>query len=186
MDIKIKPDDKLSFFLTPEQGEEVREAILQQIDTSFRVYVRETVGMHYPNVHNFLTGQRRISIQNFLKLLSGTRIELGECTLHIILENLGGGIVKTVDLPTIEETLSSLEGSELDPLLPNSQMEPESSQTQKEESRQPTSHAQEQSSPSSSSGKHLEELKTALGSRSWEQAEKSSDKSSNKSDSQQN
>lgn len=152
MKFSIPPDDKVSFLLTPEQGELIREFIVQQIDVSFRYYVISVVGMHYPNVSSILSGKRRLSISHLRRLLSGTRIEVEECILSFTLENLGGGIVENVDSPTLEEMLSLHEENQLD--------------------------MDDQEDTSSQSEKPLDGLKTLLGSRSWENPDESYDSSS--------
>lgn len=152
MKFNVPPDDKVSFLLTPEQGDMIREFIIQQIDVSFRYYVMEVIGMHYPNVSSILSGKRRLSISHLRRLLSGTRIDVEQCSLSFTLENLGGGIVEPASSPTLEEMLSSHE---------EEQWEPDN-----------------QEDTTSQSEKPLEGLKTLLGSRSWENPEESSDSSS--------
>lgn len=165
----IETTDKTTFCITPEQGNQIREAITQQIDVSFRYYIQTKVGLEDSNVSAILSGKRNTTVGMLRRLLSGTRIEVESCTLNFTLENTSGGIVKTVDLPTLEEMLFLQEQNE-------------SGQNQETEHPfQPLLNKASSPSPnpSSSSEKPQGRLKTLLGSRSWEKTEESSDSSSN-------
>lgn len=150
LNLPLNRASKTSFYLTPEQGNKIRELIVLQIDTSFRYYINNKVGLADSNVSAILNGKRPLSISMLEKILSGTRITLAQCTLNFTLENVSGGIVPYVPSPTIEEMLYSQEIGQLD-----------------EENNV--------SDQSSQSGKGQGKLKTLLGSRSWENPEESSD-----------
>lgn len=147
--IPLMTSARTTFTLSPEQGNQLRELILLQITTSFRHYVNETVGLADSNVSAILSGKRPLSLFMLQKILSGTRMELVECTLNFTLENTAGGIVPRVQSQTIEEMLSSQEMNESDQEPPLD--------------------------PSLPLVKDQGKLKTLLGIRSWENPDASSD-----------
>ena len=152
MEIHLTLPEKTSFKLTPEQGNQIREAIMQQIDVSFTYYIEKVVMMHRTNVTSILSGNRVTSIDNLRKILSGTRIEVTQCTTSITLENISGGIVPTADSVTLEEMLSYQEDNGLDHTDP-----------------------QDSQDPSLESEKPQGKLRTLLDSPLWENPEESSE-----------
>lgn len=170
MIFNVQITDKTSFTLTPEEGSRIRELITQQIDVSFREYIRRKTGMEDSNVSAILNGKRNLTIGMLRKLISGTRMEIEDCTLNFTLENTSGGIVQTAVLPTLEEMLFLQEQNESgENEVPDIYSEPTQPKIK------PDSPSPDQSSSSETpQGK----LKTLLASRSWEKTEESSDSSS--------
>ena len=107
MQFSIKVNPKQAFWLTPEDGARIREAITSQITTSFRYYVNHTVGLQISNITNSLNGNRKITLDTLIRLLSGTRIELSPCLITFTLENTSGGIVPIAGSPIQDAMLSS-------------------------------------------------------------------------------
>lgn len=104
--IKSAPEHT-SVLLTEQEGSDLREMIVTQIDTSFAFYIEQYVGMHYSNVHAYLTGKKAISLKNLIKLLSGTPIQVKECITILTLEKNYGEDAQNATFIGIEETLSS-------------------------------------------------------------------------------
>lgn len=148
MIIEVPTSKKVSFLLTAEQGSQIRDLIVQQIDCSFRYYVREVLGLHNSNVSSILSGKRVTSIENLEKLISGTNLEVVECSVKLTLENVYGENAPHADSLTTEEMLSSPEEIGSDHI----------------------SH-QDLEDPSSVSEKPQGRLKTLLDTRSWENPE---------------
>lgn len=161
MKIELPISKKVSFLLTPEQGNIIRDLIIQQIDVSFRYYVSEVLNMHASNVSSILSGKRVTSIENLEKLISGTNLEITECLVKFTMENVYGDNVRPADLLTTEEMLSSAEEIGSDHLSP-----------------------QCSNTPSSLSEKPQGKLRTLLATRSWENPEENSEKSSGESNTQ--
>lgn len=155
MKITVPITKSTSFYLTPEQGTQIRDAIMMQIDVSFTFYIEKVVQMHRPNISTILAGNRVTTINNLRKLLSGTRIEIQECVMSFTLESTSGGIVKPATSPTLEEMSYLQESNESDLEYPETF-----------------------NTPSSELVKPQGRLKTLLATRSWEQAEDTSESSS--------
>lgn len=98
-----------SVLLTEQEGSDLRELIVTQIDTSFAYYLEQKVGMQYSNVHAYLTGRKAITLKNIIKLLSGTNIQVKECITILTLEKSSGEDALNATFIGIEETLSSQE-----------------------------------------------------------------------------
>ena len=184
MIFNVQITDKTAFTLTPEEGSRIRELITQQIDVSFREYIHRKTGMEDSNVSAMLNGKRNLTIGMLRKLISGTRMEIEDCTLTFTLENTSGGIVQTAVLPTLEEMLFLQEqngsGESTDQqfqmiLKKSPSMQEMAQKTSDSETLFETTISEDQSS---SLEKRQGKLKTLLASRSWETKEESSDSSS--------
>lgn len=179
MIIEIKANEKTSFRLTPEQGSQLRELVVQQIDVSFREYCFNKIGMPDSNVSAILLGKRNMTVSMLRRLLSGTRIEVEECILSFTLGNTSGGIVKPAVLPTLEEMLSSQEQNDsAEMLIDDLQEEPLTQERILEIHRGVLKLDSPSPNHSSSSEKPQGKLKTLLASRSWENQDESSESSS--------
>ena len=181
MIIEVPVTEKTAFKLDPEQGNKIRDAITSQIDTSFSYYLQHKVMMHRTNVSSILSGRRVTTVDNLRKLLSGTRIELVACTMSFTLENVTGGIVKTVPSPTLEETLYYPDetGSDPNEELPEHWSEPSTLNTTEQHIQQ-EQYTSQHPSPENSLEleKPLGRLRTLLENRSKEQVDDTSDSSS--------
>lgn len=181
MQIEIPVGDKTVFTLTPEIGSLIREAIVQQIDVSFRSYLKQRTGLEETNVSSMLAGKRNMTIGMLRRLLSGTRIEVELCTLNFTLENTTGGIVQTADSPTLEEMLSLREQSDSEEMEHHLETQEELDKQEKIATfglKFGMTNPPTLPTPSSSSEKPQGRLKTLLASRSWENQDESSDSSS--------
>lgn len=178
MIFNVQITDKTSFTLTPEEGSRIRELITQQIDVSFREYIRRKTGMEDSNVSAILNGKRNLTIGMLRKLISGTRMEIEDCTLNFTLENTSGGIVQTAVLPTLEEMLFLQEQNESGEMLVDDLDSEQPTQERIQEIQQGVLNLPPSPDQSSSSETPQGKLKTLLASRSWEKTEDSSDSSS--------
>ncbi len=94
-----------SLLLSEKEGQEIRDFIVTQINCSFESYVRNIIHMHPSNVHAYLAGQKRISLENLRKILSGTKFEVSECTLQLTISKNAGSDAETAPSVNLDEVL---------------------------------------------------------------------------------
>jgi hypothetical protein len=103
--------DTTSLYLTPEQGEALRDAIERDSKKRFSSYIL-SVGMLPQNVYGILSGRKKLSYRTLVRLLSNTSYGV-ECRIEFLLQKQSGKHAVDVPSPELEEMLYSEGGGEL-------------------------------------------------------------------------
>jgi plasmid maintenance system antidote protein VapI len=101
LEIAQEANTRCSIRLSPAEGEQIRQFIIQNTNMTFNRYV-EQIGMQVTNVANYLSGRNPLTVGTLSKLLAGTNLKF-QCHLQILIST--GHDVSVVDYTQLEEML---------------------------------------------------------------------------------
>jgi len=104
--------DTTSVYLTPDQGEQLRDLIERDSKKRFSAYI-SSVGLLPSNVYGILAGRKKLSYKTLVRLLSNTSYN-PECRIEFLIQKDLGDIAQSASSPRLEEMLFSGDGEELD------------------------------------------------------------------------